>query len=316
MFSNLLETVFGSESFLHVGVEQPSHEALAFVAHFDAHLRCCFNVPGILAEGRLHGRVAIRARVEGLDAGEKFVCKDTNRPPITLKTSLMLLQLLRCQIIPMLGNTLLISRLTRRILQLRGAKIRQPHIPISAHEDVLRSQVPVDNVVFVQITDADDALDQVEFGQFFVELSMLLELKVHVTATVEGHRSNDFVLGLVAVELLLEEWTRGCAHDLLLQDSLLHEILLLNPVFPHDFQCQVHFRILQVPCQHYRSLRPLADNRLDLEVLERQCVVLFSPSPGRLILPDKVALITPNIRSGLFRQRFGQAHPSLGGSLI
>ena len=53
------------------------------------------------------------------------------------------------------------------------------------------------------MTNADNTLHQIEFGQFLVELSMLLKLKVHVTTTVERHGSNDLVLRLVAVELLL-----------------------------------------------------------------------------------------------------------------
>ena len=68
----------------------------------------------------------------------------------------------------------------------------------------------------MKVTNADNTLHQVEFGQFLVELSMLLKLKVHVTATVERHGSNDLVLSLVAVELLLEEWTLRCTHDLFL----------------------------------------------------------------------------------------------------
>ena len=97
--------------------------------------------------------------------------------------------------------------LLRQILS--KAKISEVQIPILSHENVLRFDIPVNNMLFVQVANGQDDLSCIKLGPFFLEAPHLVEMSEELSASHKVHNKEDFRLRLENVRHLDKEGVLG-----------------------------------------------------------------------------------------------------------
>lgn len=187
------------------------------------------EVDRLLLDQLVHLRIILRACVEGWEAHDHLVSENAERPPINREGVTTFDEDLRSQIVWCTAEGV---RHLVAFEDLGEAEVRQTDVAILVHQDVLRLQVTVDDVLRVQMAESHGDLDGVEAGPILWEPSHLPQVHKKLTTTDESHNEEDFLLSLEDVAHTDKEGVVCLQQDVLLEPGRLHLIVLDNHVLP------------------------------------------------------------------------------------
>lgn len=155
---------------------------------------------------------------------------------------------------------------------LREAEVRQADVPILVHQDVLRLQVTVDDVLGVEMTECHGDLNGVEAGTLLREASHLSQVHEKFTATNESHHEENLLLRLEHVAHTDKEGVIGLEQDVLFESSRLNLVVLDDHVLSQRLH-RVHLVRTSLLHQEHFSERATTNDRFDDEVGESDILV-------------------------------------------
>jgi len=152
---------------------------------------------------------------------------------------------------------------------LSEAKVSQAEITILIHENVLGFEIPVDDLLAVEMADSHDHLHRVEADDVLLEAVVFTEMGEKFTSADESHHKEDFGLGLEYVFHADEEGMISHLQDILLKLRSLYLIIIQNSVFSQRLH-RKHFRTIAFQL-HKENLPKSAssNNTHNLEILQR-----------------------------------------------
>jgi hypothetical protein len=102
--------------------------------------------------------------------------------------------------------------------RLAQPEVGDPHVPLQVQQDVLRLYVSVEDVVRVELFDAQQDLQEVEFGCLLIKPFLLLYVGEQLASRAVLHHEDDVVPALEGVVQGHEERMPDFYHDVPLVD--------------------------------------------------------------------------------------------------
>ena len=186
-----------------------------------------WEVHGFLLDQLVHLRIILGASVEGREADDHLVREDAKGPPIDGEGVTALDKDLRCQVV---GRSAEGVSLGVALEDLSQTEVREADVPIFVHQDVLRLQVTVDDVLRVEMAQCHGDLDRVEAGTLLWETGHLSEMHEEFTTTDESHDEENLLLSLEHVAHTDKEGVIGLKQDVLFESSRLNLVVLNDHV--------------------------------------------------------------------------------------
>lgn len=109
-------------------------------------------------------------------------------------------------------------------------EICQANVAVLVHEDVLRLQVTIDDVLFVQMANSNGDLGSVELGTFFGETGRISQMHEQFSSSNETHDEEYLRLSLEDVVHSNEKRMIRLHKDLLLELCALHLIVVQDHI--------------------------------------------------------------------------------------
>ena len=247
-----------------------SNEVFALVRHGDVVTGLVREVHGLLLDQLVHLGVGGTTSVEGREAHNHFIGKNTQGPPVDGEAVAALNQNLRRQVV---RGTTEREGLSVALEDLGQTEICEADVTIFVHQDVLGLQITVDDVFLVQVTEGHCDLNGVEAGSIFIEAGDIAQVHEQLTATHEPHHEEDFLLSLEHVAHAHEEGVVSLQQDVLFQTSRLDLVVLDDNILTQRLHSVNFLRSSLLDKEDFTEGASTND-RLDNEV--RKCDVLVS----------------------------------------
>lgn len=186
-----------------------------------------WEVDRLLLDQLVHFGIILRASVEGRETNDHLVCQNSESPPIDREGVTTFNQNLGRQVI---GRATEGVGLGVSFEHLSEAEVSQADVAILVHQNVLRLQVTVDDVLLVQVTQGHSDLDCVESGPLFVEPRDLPQVHEKLATTDKSHDEENLLLRLEHIAHAHQEGVVSLEQDVLLEPGRLNLVELNNHI--------------------------------------------------------------------------------------
>ena len=190
------------------------------------------EVYGLFLDQLEHLVVVLLACVEGWESDDHLVSEDTECPPVDGERMASLDQNLWRQII---GCATERVGLLIALEYLCETEICQTNISVLVHENVLRLQVTIDNLLAVKMAESHGNLDCVETRPFFWESCDLAQVGEKFTTSDESHYEEHFLFRLENVVHAHQKWVISLHKNVLLQLCRLNLVVLDDNILAQGF---------------------------------------------------------------------------------
>jgi len=250
-----------SKSLAWVSVQQTANDVFKFVAHeyvmSDGVREHNFSRPDQNTES------VVRFVHERRSAGGHLVQQDAQGPPVNAKAVTFHVENLGGQVLSCAAEG--VGLVLSVVEELGEAEVSQRHISILVHKHVLRLQVPMHDVVLVQVAHSENNLRANKLHCFLFKPLISVDVVVDVSAGEEVQEK-------VNTEFVLEHKVHGVDEgvlrlekDIFFVFNVFHLLLLNQDVLVDSFHRVELLHLLIVNEEHFAE-RPFVDNPLDLEI--------------------------------------------------
>ena len=220
----------------------------------------------------VHFVVVIAASIEGRETDNHLISEDTQSPPVYRETVSFLVQNFRGEILRSTAEGVGLGIILEDLSQ---TEVSQADVSVLVHQYVLRLQISVDNMLFVQMSDGECYLRGVELRSIFGETSTVSQMHEELSSSHEPHHEEYFLVSLEDVVHSHEERVVGLKQDFLFQFGALNLIVVENHILAQRLHCIYLFSSLLLH-QEYFSETSSSNHLLNDKVLESNCFVSFS----------------------------------------
>mmetsp|Transcript_81445 Transcript_81445/g.230789 ORF Transcript_81445/g.230789 Transcript_81445/m.230789 type:complete len:389 (+) Transcript_81445:44-1210(+) len=175
-----------------------------------------------------HGVLVAERRL----ADDHLIDEDAEGPPVDGLAVALVQQHLWCDV---LGRSTECVRSCPRLHDLREAEVGEFRVPVWHHQDVLGLQVPVDDVLAVDVRERRACLRGVKLGLIVGELPRTPEVREEFAAADDLHDDVDVVLVLGVAHHVDDEGVVDLRHQPLLVVNVVHLLQLDDLMFLHEF---------------------------------------------------------------------------------
>ena len=241
----------------------------------DTMLRSIREVHRLRLDKLVHLGVTRLARVEWRESNNHFVGQDAEGPPVDGVRVADLLQDFRSEI---LRSTAEGVRLLVLSQNLGEAEIGKQKIAILVQQNILRLEIPINNLLLVEVAEGQGDAQTVELGSLLRELSRLSKMHKQLAASDKLHDEEDLEVGLEDELHAHEERMVGLLQNIFLKHGRLNLIVVQNDIFSERLHCKHCLGVLLLHQEHF-SETALANNLLDFERVQIcRLLILFKTS--------------------------------------
>ena len=148
---------------------------------------------------------------------------------------------------------------------------------VDVNEYILRLNIPINNVMRMQILKSKEQLGKIKASLLFGEFLNLTQMEEHFTASTEVHHEKELCFGLEGPVEFYDEWMIDFLHDLALIDNGFDLLLAREFVLAHDLHRVQAPRVL-LPDQDHPAERASPDYFDLLKIMASDLELLIGKS--------------------------------------